>query len=370
MPDTAVRKIYFGERIEGRPLNTLALVLLSPDDSWCREIWRYMNAFDRLCELAPRCWRVTDLDQADVIVYPHWFNPLPGEGERVAAVARMAREAGLPCLFFQQNDLPPPPLPDYGHVFRTSLFADRRSENEFARAAETDDMLADLEGRVRVRPKDKVPTVGFCGNVSNLWREIALQVLGKSANVEGTRFRRRVIQRLQRSRLVQSDFIFRKRFWGGAVTRRRRDERLQRRLRRQYMENMLRNNYTLCVRGAGNFSYRFYETLSIGRVPLFINTRCVLPFDDRVDWSKHCVMVDEQDAQRADEVLVAFHESVTTDELETMQRENRRLWEEWLAPMAFYQRAFDQVCAPRPCVREVSGGRDCGGTYGAMERNR
>ena len=77
--DTAVRKIYFGERVEGRLLNTLALVLLSPDDSWCREIWRYMNAYDRLCELAPRCWRATDLDQADVIVYPHWLKPLPGE---------------------------------------------------------------------------------------------------------------------------------------------------------------------------------------------------------------------------------------------------------------------------------------------------
>ena len=47
----------------------------------------------------------------------------------------------------------------------------------------------------------------------------------------------------------------------------------------EYWNNMLSAPFTLCVRGNGNFSVRFYETLALGRIPVFYNSDCVLPLD-------------------------------------------------------------------------------------------
>ena len=35
---------------------------------------------------------------------------------------------------------------------------------------------------------------------------------------------------------------------------------------------MLASPYILCVRGAGNYSARFYEALALGRIPVLVNT--------------------------------------------------------------------------------------------------
>ena len=59
----------------------------------------------------------------------------------------------------------------------------------------------------------------------------------------------------------------------------------------EYWNNMLSSPFTLCVRGNGNFSVRFYETLALGRIPVLFNTDCVLPLDQYINWSKHCIFL-------------------------------------------------------------------------------
>ncbi|MCB0202098.1 MAG: exostosin family protein, partial [Anaerolineae bacterium] len=94
--------------------------------------------------------------------------------------------------------------------------------------------------------------------------------------------------------------------------------------------------YTLVVRGAGNFSYRLYEVLCCGRIPVFVNTDCVLPYDDVIDWSRHCVWVESHELKRMSETILEFHDSISPADFEDLQRENRRLYEEWLSPTAFF----------------------------------
>jgi hypothetical protein len=122
---------------------------------------------------------------------------------------------------------------------------------------------------------------------------------------------------------------------------------------------MLNTDYMLCIRGAGNFSIRFYEALSAGRIPLLINTRCALPFDDRIDWRRHCVIVEERDLSRAATILADFHASLSFEQFRKLQAENRRLWEEWLEPLSFLQHAVAEALenpkyrgAQLPGVRE------------------
>ncbi len=107
------------------------------------------------------------------------------------------------------------------------------------------------------------------------------------------------------------------------------------------------NDYTLCIRGAGNFSYRLYETLAAGRIPLFINTQCVLPMEDRIDWKSHCVWVEESQMSEAGAILKAFHAALTPERFADLQRRNRELWERSLNSLDFYRELLESMVAPK-----------------------
>ena len=38
-----------------------------------------------------------------------------------------------------------------------------------------------------------------------------------------------------------------------------------------------------------------YETLALGRIPVFINTDCTLPFSNIIEWDKHVVWIEKED---------------------------------------------------------------------------
>jgi hypothetical protein len=57
----------------------------------------------------------------------------------------------------------------------------------------------------------------------------------------------------------------------------------------QYLRHLEDVTYVLCPRGIENFSYRFYEALKFGRVPVLIDTHMMLP--DGVDWDELIIRV-------------------------------------------------------------------------------
>ena len=106
--------------------------------------------------------------------------------------------------------------------------------------------------------------------------------------------------------------------------------------RNEYVQNMVESDYILCARGAGNFSYRLYETLCCGRIPVFIDTDCVLPLESSIDWKSHCVWVEGSDVAHIGDQVAAFHASLTPAEFADRQRACRALWETHLSPQGFF----------------------------------
>ena len=104
----------------------------------------------------------------------------------------------------------------------------------------------------------------------------------------------------------------------------------------EFLQNLLESDYVLCARGYGNYSHRLYEALACGRIPLFIDTDCVLPFDFAIDWKRFCVWVDQVDLRSVADRVAEFHASISGEEFEELQVACRRLWEEWLSPEAFF----------------------------------
>ena len=289
--------------------------------------------FERLVEQAPEYWTAAELGDADIIVHPHHYIA----GERTERTAELARKAGLPCLFFRQNDSHEPAEPSYGQVYRTSIMADERTPVEHGMPDFCDDPLRDRDGRPAPLERPDKPTIGFCGFVGSPLRRFAYRWVGEYDKVAGLIIRELAMRAFEGNERVHSAFIRRKSFWNGAVMRGSINESARAASRRDFVENLFNNAYNLCARGKGNFSTRFYEVLAAGRIPVFINTSCVLPFEDEIDYRKHCVWIEEPDLPRAGEIVADFHAALDEDAFRQMQLDNRALWERWFEPTSFYK---------------------------------
>ena len=100
---------------------------------------------------------------------------------------------------------------------------------------------------------------------------------------------------------------------------------------------MNNTDYTLCVRGTGNFSARMYETLALGRIPIFVNTDCILPFNNKIDWDKHVVWVEYNEISEITEKVLLFHNSFNEKTFTKLQKKNRMLWEKYFKFSGFFQ---------------------------------
>jgi hypothetical protein len=287
-------------------------------------------------------WRVAQApEQADVCVYPTDYRD-DDEFARRAIVE--CKQRGLPLMLFRNSDDSTPVHLDHGVICRESIEASRQTTSERAMPALCNDMLRHVPGGVR--QKQAKPTLGFCGFVGSSLKRMYYGLTGRRQKVVGLNLRHRVVKRLEADAAITCKFILRTSFYGGAMGRFHRNVNRAAEVRREYLENILGTDYTVCLRGKGNFSYRFYEVLSAGRIPVFVNTDCALPFADRIDWRRHCVWVEEGQIDRAGEIVREFHDRLSPEQFVETQRANRTLWLDWMSPLGFHRQIL------RDAVRE------------------
>jgi hypothetical protein len=298
-----------------------------PDDPDSGRFDGYAATGDQFFFLAP-------LEEAEFAVYPRDLSS-PGADAALPEFLALAREAGKPAVVFFASDSTEPVEGD-ALVFRTSLHSSRRRPGEYALPGWSEDFLTRYVGReLPLRRKQSRPVVGFCGFAGAPARSLLVDPRRRGA-ARGAAVRRRALRLLARDPGIEAHIVRRDKFLGGAIKAGRFDPGALRGARREYVQNMVESDYVLCARGAGNFSYRLYETLSLGRIPVFIDTDCVLPYDFAVDWRDYCVWVDQRELPRIGELVCAFHESLTENEFFDLQRSCRRLWEQYIRPEGFF----------------------------------
>lgn len=133
------------------------------------------------------------------------------------------------------------------------------------------------------------PKVGFCGQHG--WVPQRMQA----------------IEQLDKNKLIDQDIILRNAFWGG--------DPHGKQVKKDFLDNIERNHFNLCCRGHGNFSMRFYQVLSAGRIPAFINSDMPLPLDDLVDYNEFCIIA-ENSIHLSDLILQAWK----NNDIEKMQQ--------------------------------------------------
>lgn len=181
--------------------------------------------------------------------------------------------------------------------------------------------------------KTEKPTIGFVGNANGKFSKKIKEILiflklnfkrqfDKSIGdyqpfFSSSSKRFKVLKNLEKSKAIICDFIYRNSYRGGAQT-----ESQIKKSTVEFFQNIENNLYTICIRGAGNFSVRFYETLMMGRIPIVVLSDAKLPLESIINWENHAVLVTQNNIV---DKLSAFHNTFSNEEIIEIQKSNREL---------------------------------------------
>ncbi|HVN62445.1 MAG TPA: exostosin family protein [Gaiellaceae bacterium] len=335
---------------------------------------------DELIRVGPEFLELSDLAGADIAVFPMSCRPLFARPDGLELAQRFderTKQAGkLSVFFYDGADTSYQRFPIEGAVVvRGSIYRSRRGASEFALPGFHDDLTKYTGGELPIRHKSGRPVVSFCGalireyppsNALGRARRLVGDVRRSWWRAHGRHeedlwIRAKAVDALDAQEKVGTSFVLRAS--GGGGTWDQFDEKRWQEVRREYVENMVGADYTLCARGDGNWSFRFYESLCLGRIPVFVDSDCVLPYEFLVDWRDYVVWISRDEVPTIGERIAAFHEQLSDREFVDLQRECRRLWEEWLSPQGFFRnfhRHFDFGSTGVGSVTpiRVSGARD------------
>jgi hypothetical protein len=220
----------------------------------------------------------------------------------------------------------------------------------------TDPYLHHLKQNLKFLEKEKVPGIGFVGHAKGGFIKYFKELLiffhlnfKRILNFEYADYqpffpssikRAKYLKYLQSSSEVVTNFIFRDKYRAGVKV-----EKDKAVTTNEFFNNIYENPYTFCMRGGGNFSVRFYEVLAVGRIPVLLNTNCLLPLDNFIDWAEHCVILDESEFKSIGNYIKKFHNDLSADSFLKLQEGNRKLWEDFLTRHSFFKVIHDQFIA-------------------------
>ncbi len=292
-----------------------------------------------------------DPAKADYLLLAHNFSTLRKRSAYVAEFEALSKKHEKKVIVFWHGDRDDRVPLSNAIVFRTSIYGHSMRPEEIAMPAYSEDLL---QGELlQMRKKSEVLTVGFCGwaDYRSLRNRFGTYVQNAAVDAQaflsskpilrarrkGLSFRRAAIASLRFHDTVRTNFIIRSSYSGHKNTINMDPEIA----RREYRDNMLQSDLALCVKGDGNFSYRFYEALSLGRIPLLINTDCVLPFADKIDYDAFILRVPFQDIAKLPERVGEWWKRLSDEGFVGMQKQAREVYERYLAVPAFLRKMTD-----------------------------
>jgi hypothetical protein len=265
---------------------------------------RILNIENSFCENINDCdYVVIPCDNISISI-----NPRESLLDHVNLIKK-AKDLDKKILFFYggDNDKPIKMQEISGIVFRNSGFLSEHNANVFGCPTFNKFYKTDLI-------VEKTLSVSFCGSMNKM-----------------SKIKKEIIEQL--SKYSYFDFKIRDQ-WGGGLS----EENIK-----IFYENLKENLYSLCVRGGGNFSFRLGETFMMGRIPVLIDTDCILPFKEFIPYKENTVYVTKENSKNftdIDSVIQEYHNSHTMEELIEIQKENVKIWYNYFT----VDNAFNHTC--------------------------
>jgi hypothetical protein len=300
--------------------------------------------------------KTPSLANADLALVPMSIPYLIQKGYRKAlwSFLKSCEHEGIPVLIFSGGDYGMS-LP-FKNVITVRLggFDSSLDENTFIMPPFIDDPYTVLNKEPSLLDLSIPPTIGFVGHsngsLAKLFKEYFSFLKGNLQRLTGmdptdsqnfypsSSRRFRYLKMLEADSNLETNFIHRQKYRAGESKESGRTN-----TQKEFYLNMESNLYTFCIRGTGNFSARFYETLAMGRIPLVLDTDCRLPFGHRIDWVKHIVRVPEREVRQLSSHLLDFHETLAEESTWEIQQANRSLWEKFFQKDSFFLNLHDDL---------------------------
>lgn len=291
---------------------------------------------------------VSNPTEAQYLLLPHAYFSIKSEIDYLDELKHFAQQNDLKTIIFAYGDLHEDIIFDNSIILRTAKYKSKLHDNEIILAPFIED-LGDKYG-VDYRMKSEIANIGFAGmtHLPNLKSEIKYQIrlfLSRVKEILGWRFvferqglyfRRKVITILSGSNFVNLQTLKRKSYSASKSTIQGNPQLM----RQEFIDIIKNSDLPLVIRGDGNFSLRFFEVLSLGRVPLFIDTDTPLPFEDEIDYDSFMVRVNYKDINCLPEIVSEFWNKTSDEQFLEMQEKARLNFENTLRPDVFYKKLF------------------------------
>ncbi len=195
-------------------------------------------------------------------------------------------------------------IPKNVFLFRTSLYKKLKKLNEFLLPY----IWESFDEKFNCLIKTEKPIVGFCGNVKN-----------------NTGKRQSTINTISSSKNIISNFDTKLTFWGGNPHNEKIIE--------DFKTNILESHFTICNRGVGNFSMRFYQVLSLGRIPVLIDSDMIFPFENEINWDN--LIIKANNEIELVNKIENFWKVKSENKIIEFQINCKKIFQEYLTPEGF-----------------------------------
>ncbi len=246
----------------------------------------------------------TTIDKCDYVIIPYkWC----GYDELTTSLIGEAKKYNKKVIaLFNDDNYPSQPLKEEdGYMFLTTFNKSNKLTNQKSFPA----FCGDFYKKDTFSSNKNYKTVGFCGGITHPVRVDTLKLLYPSS-------------------VLKANFIIRKGFWAPEIS-----DRMV--AREEYMKHLQDNCFNVCMRGAGNFSYRLYETMMMGRIPIIIDSDQVFPFENLLDYNEFSIMVRVGELQNINNIISKWLSDKTDQDIENIQKRNRELWVTYMSPQGW-----------------------------------
>lgn len=94
---------------------------------------------------------------------------------------------------------------------------------------------------------------------------------------------------------------------------------------KKFLDITCSSKFALAPRGYGRQSFRMYEILQLGTVPVYVSDVHYLPWSDELDWNDFCVPVNEDEIEEIDDIL----KSIDEVEYNKLLENGKKVYEEY-----------------------------------------
>ena len=108
---------------------------------------------------------------------------------------------------------------------------------------------------------------------------------------------------------------------------------------KKFLDITCSSKFGLAPRGYGKSSFRMYEILQLGTVPVYISDVHYLPWTDELDWNDFCVPVNEDEIEDIDTIL----KSIDDVEYNKLLENGRIVYEEYFTLEGMFQNIVKRI---------------------------